>query len=109
MITMTVREGKLSAQAAKTGSPLPDIAETAWNASAYDTRSKTGAVFALARKLVDAGCPDQPWETRGDDGQRRLHGSSLHAIARLSVSSEPRPHFTKWAPRPDLEAEPDAP
>jgi hypothetical protein len=37
---------------------------------------------------VAAGCPDQPWQAIGDDGQRRLFGASLHRLARLTVSGD---------------------
>jgi len=37
--------------------------------------------MALARVLVEAGAPDQPWRVPG-----RLHGPSLHRLARLTVT-----------------------
>jgi hypothetical protein len=41
--------------------------------------------MALARRLVAAGCPDQSWEARAVDGQRRFFGKSLHRLAQLRI------------------------
>jgi len=103
MITIHVCEAALSVKGAATGAALPDHAGAVWNGLAYATQSAHGACCKLARILVDAGCPDQPWETRGSDGQRRLFGASLHGLARLTVSSPDAgsPRLAKWAPRPE--------
>jgi hypothetical protein len=59
---------------------------------------------ALARVLVNAGVPDQPWQCVNDSGQRSVYGSSLHRLATRTVS-EAAGHvrWATWAPRPDFE------
>ena len=58
-----------------------DIAECEWRGQRYTAASSHGAAMALARQLVAAGAPDQPWCVPG-----RLHGRSLHGLARLTVT-----------------------
>lgn len=86
MITMTVRPGKLSKSGAASGGRLPDHAEAWWGPRLFQTQSVNGATMRLARLLVAAGCPDQPWQAVGDDGQRRRHGGSLHRLAKLTLA-----------------------
>jgi hypothetical protein len=50
----------------------------------FEAGSRYGATMAVARQLVEAGCPDQPWEA-GRPGKRDLIGPSLHRLARLTV------------------------
>lgn len=106
MITMTLISGRLSRAGAAKGSTPSDVAETTWNAVLYTAASGNAACCALARILVAAGCPDQPWEARSPTGQRSIHGDSTHALARTTVTADGR--FVRWHPRPDLEAEQDA-
>jgi hypothetical protein len=46
---------------------------------------RAASAAALARSLVSAGAPDQPWESYTPTGTRSLFGPSLHALARLSA------------------------
>ncbi len=65
----------------------------------YQAISRHGAEMALARELVAAGFPDSAWCTECR-GQVRLHGSSLYALARLTVSEgdSQRVTFKRWQP-----------
>ncbi len=86
IITMTVREGKLSKSGAASGGRPPDYAEAWWGPVLFQTQSANGASMRLARELVAAGCPDQPWQAVGEDGQRRFFGKSLHRLAKLTLA-----------------------
>lgn len=87
MITMTLIEGR-----SKTPSATPHIAR----AEGLEAKSANGATMALARKLVEAGYPDQPWEARGVDGMVRLYGKSLHGLAGISCEETRTPRFRKF-------------
>lgn len=102
MITMTITPGTLSKAGAVAGSTPQDTAETDWQGARFRTVSRNSACCALARDLVAAGCPDQPWEAHSPSGQRSVFGDSLHALARTTVNAGGR--FVRWHPRPDLEA-----
>lgn len=52
--------------------------------------SRRGATMALARRLVAAGCADQPWQAVGVDGRLRFHGPSLHRLAGLTIREDDR-------------------
>ena len=106
MITMTLIPGRLSKSQGVSGGFPQDQAEATWQGAAFRTVSRNSACCDLARKLVDAGCPDQPWEARSSAGQRSVFGDSLHALARTTVTADGR--FVRWHPRPDLEADQDA-
>jgi hypothetical protein len=60
-------------------------AQAEFNGQTFIARSRNGIEMKLARMLVEAGAPDQPWETCGIDGRKRLSGSSLHSLAKLDV------------------------
>ena len=64
----------------------------------YTAQSAHGASMALARQLVAAGCPDEPWEARTPEGQRTVYGSSIHQLARTTIDSNGR--FVRWRPHP---------
>jgi hypothetical protein len=88
MITMTVRQGPTPKPVPlhqKRSRPVPDIAATCWNDQDWSATSTHGATMVLARKLVAAGCPDQPWQAVGSDGQRRFFGNSLHRLATRTI------------------------
>jgi hypothetical protein len=101
MITMTVTPGTLTKAGAVSGAVPKDAAETDWQGATFRTVSRSSACCALARDLVAAGCPEQPWEARDEAGQRTVHGESLHALARTTISADGR--FIRWHPRPDLD------
>ena len=67
-----------------------ETASATWNGRVFQASSANGATMALARQLVAAGCPDQPWEACGIDQQRRFYGQRLHRLAKLSVSTDGR-------------------
>lgn len=62
-----------------------EYAQADWDGHSYIASSRAGAVFAVARLLVAAGCPDGPWRVPS-----KLEGPSLHKIARLAIEDSPR-------------------
>jgi hypothetical protein len=102
MITFIVRQGPtppVTPDRLKNSRPVPDIAATHWNGQPYEASSTHSATMKLARLLVAEGCPDQPWEARGTDGQRRYFGKSLHRWAELTLTESPetgRVAITRW-------------
>jgi hypothetical protein len=58
-----------------------DEATCEGNGRSFRATSALGAEMALARILVAAGCPDQPWETFTPQGTRSLRGRSLRWLA----------------------------
>ena len=62
-----------------------DVASAEWDGQPFTAQSRSGASMVLARRLVAAGCPDQPWECRNREGQRTVYGASLHRLAGLMV------------------------
>lgn len=86
--------------------PKPDGRDRAaaiWNHGAFVVTSTHGVTMALARDLVAAGCPDQPWQAVGRDQppaewHRRLAGPGLHRLA-LTVSETDRGiKIIPWSP-----------
>ena len=76
-----------------------DAATAEWNGQRFEAVSRHGALMALARRLIDAGCPDLPWEA-GRPGKRDLFGSSLHRLGRLTVGesdSGSGPVIRRWS------------
>ncbi len=91
------------------------IASAAWASRQFTARTQGGVTMALARELVAAGCPDQPWQaTRGD--MVVMRGPSLARLAAIRVTDGdegPGPRFTKYQPhhlakRPDANNTPEA-
>lgn len=70
---------------AKRSRPQADVAACHWNGENWSSTSTHGATMSLARKLVAAGCPDQPWQAVGPDAARRFFGNSLHRLATRTV------------------------
>lgn len=82
-----------------------DTAEMDWDGRPFRAESRHGASMALARRVVEAGAPDGPWEALAPQtGTRALYGPSLHRMARLTVEENDRsgPRFTRWVPRPEF-------
>jgi hypothetical protein len=65
-----------------------DECRCVWDYREWYARLGAGAPMELARMLVEAGCPDQPWETRTRTGTRSLFGPSLQRLARLTLERE---------------------
>jgi hypothetical protein len=73
-----------------------------FNGQTFIARSRNGIEMKLARMLVEAGAPDQPWETYGIDGRKRLSGPSLHRLAKLDVQqsgSTGTPRIVRYRPK----------
>ena len=62
-----------------------DLARCTWKGQVFEAASRHGASMVLARQLVAAGCPDQPYEARDADGRLLFFGPSLHRLARLTA------------------------
>ena len=72
-----------------------------WRGEPYEAASKHGALHALARKLVCAGCEDQPWRTS------TLRGRSLHYLAATTIAEgDGAPRIAKWASHPHAMPDP---
>jgi hypothetical protein len=65
--------------------PIYDQATATWQDQQFIATSTHGSSMALARKLVAAGCPEQPWEAYSPGGQRLFFGPSLHRLAGLTI------------------------
>jgi hypothetical protein len=84
---------------AKETGPETFEAEAEWEGRIFRARTNHGVSMALARQLVAAGCPDQPWEMRSATSMRRLvFGKNLHRLAHLTISELERPRFIHWVP-----------
>ena len=79
-----------------------DAATAVWDGKTYQATSRHGATMALARQLVAAGCPDQPWEA-GRPGRRDLFGPSIHGLAQLTIheSDEDGPVMIRHGEHPE--------
>lgn len=75
-----------------------DRATCSWDGQTFEV-SAFSATTELARRLVAAGCPDQPWESHTREGTRSLHGPSLHGWAnRVVTQDRGRLIQTRWRP-----------
>ncbi len=80
--------------------PGTDHARAEWAGQVYSAASRNGIVSALARVLIAAGCPDQPWQAARDD-KVAMTGPSLAAAAALTVSDPEAgagPRFARFVP-----------
>lgn len=77
MITMAVQQGVYK-----------DVASTEWNGTIYAANSAHGATMALARKLIAAGCPDQPWQMVSPGSTAvRMYGRSIAWLAEHTLET----------------------
>jgi hypothetical protein len=68
-----------------------ETATTRWNGRDFTASSSNGAILALCRLLLKAGCPEATrWEV-----PRRISGT-VGSVAKLTVSSDMR--FARWKP-----------
>lgn len=84
-----------------------DSASCTWDGRDFQVRAFS-ATTALARQLVAAGCPDQPWEAYTPTGERSIRGRSLHWWAtRVLIEMNGRLKYTPYRERafPGLESE----
>jgi hypothetical protein len=82
------------------GGSLIDHATADWRGQTFAAHSKSGIVPAMARVLIEAGCPDQAWRAERD-GAVVMSGPSLARVALLSVSDGgdgDGPRFTNFRP-----------
>jgi len=86
MIVITEVPERVTGSRATSGSAQRDIATTEWMGQQFRAVSGNGACMALARQLVEAGCPDQEWMTQTAAGKPSLKGPSLHRLAQLTIT-----------------------
>jgi len=67
-----------------------EVATATIDGREYRAESHSSCECALARMLVAAGVPDQPWQTVHADGTVGLRGKSLHRQAGLTVTESDR-------------------
>jgi hypothetical protein len=63
-----------------------EIATATVDGHDYTARSRSSGISALARTLVEAGTPDQPWQATNAAGMPCLRGPSLHGLARRTIT-----------------------
>jgi hypothetical protein len=83
---MTTFPVHLSRSGAVSGATPRDGADAEWNGVLYTAQTAHGACAELARKLVDAGCPDQPVEVYLRGGTRSMSCKSLHGLAKTTLT-----------------------
>lgn len=66
------------------------VAQITLDGEAFEVVSRNGATMKLARRLIAAGYDDGPWQAVFPDGRLRLHGPSLHRLARYTVQENDR-------------------
>jgi hypothetical protein len=69
-----------------------------WSGREFSARTQGGVTMALARELVAAGVPDQPWQA-ARDGKVVMTGPSLTGVAALAISDPAEgagPRFKKF-------------
>jgi hypothetical protein len=84
MISITLRHDSNGARSQSRGSAW--IAETSIDGSPYQARSHSSTPCALARKLVDAGIPDQPVRATQPGLAGHIEWRSLHTLATRTIS-----------------------
>ena len=72
-----------------------EVASATVGGVAYSERSRSSCIAKLARTLVAAGVPDQPWQA--------LRGRSLHGIAKTTIMEGKRGlQRVAWQPYPKI-------
>jgi hypothetical protein len=103
-IRMTTSPEHVSGSRAISGKRQRDHATCTWEGREYQVLTLS-ATTALARELVTAGCPNQPWEAYTPNGTRSLCGQSLHAWAGKVVGEGDRGfRIRPFEERPDAAA-----
>jgi hypothetical protein len=79
-----------------------EVATAVVDGQEFTARSRSSCISALARLLVEAGVPDQPWQSVNAAGMVCLRGPSLHRLAGRTVSESDRGGLraVKYQPRP---------
>jgi hypothetical protein len=96
---MTLIPGLPSKAGAVAGGAPKDQATARSGGALPATAATNGAACEMAREMVAAGCPDQPWKARNAEGRRTVYGSSLAALARTAIDANCR--FVRWHRYPD--------
>jgi hypothetical protein len=84
-------------------------AAATWAGRVFEAKSTGGATPELARKLIAAGCPDQPWQAQRH-GAIVMSGPSLAGIAGIRyVDGDKRLDRVNWKPHPHAQPAPAMP
>lgn len=62
-----------------------EVASAVVEGHRYEARSRNSGEATLARILVEAGVPDQPWTSYTPTGTPALRGRSIHRLALTSI------------------------
>ena len=80
MIRITIVPGKPSQHGQKAGGTQRDYAEATWEGKRFQARLFR-PIADVCRQLLDARCPDQPWQAFLPDGTPSLKAKSLSRYA----------------------------
>jgi hypothetical protein len=85
-----------------TGQHPLEVASAVLDDVTYRESSRSSCVAKLARALVAAGIPDQPWQAVSPNGTVALRGRSLHGIAKTTITESDRGGLGRrtWHPHP---------
>jgi hypothetical protein len=70
------------------------VAFCEWDGRRFEARSRNGAVYALCRELVAAGCPDQSMRVVNAEGRVQLTIRSIRAGAGRTIKEGPATKIT---------------
>jgi hypothetical protein len=78
------------------------IYTTERNGQCFEVVTPDAGTPKLCRRLVAAGCDDQPLQAVDHAGQARFHGRSIHQWAELTITERGRRgmRVDRWRPRP---------
>jgi hypothetical protein len=113
VIRITTWPEHVTGERARRGKKQRDHATCTWDGREFRVLALS-ATTSLARALVAAGCPDQPWQAFTPEGTPSLRGRSLHAWAKLTVTEgdagfRQQPYAEHWGTRQTAaDAEDDA-
>jgi hypothetical protein len=85
-----------------TGQHPREVASATVGGVDYSEASRSSCIAKLARALVAAGIPDQPWIAVAPTGTVALRGRSLHGIAKTTITESDRGGLARriWHPHP---------
>ena len=82
-IRIEIVPGRVRGKGARAGGLQLDSATASWGGRAFSALAYR-PIADVCWQLVEAGCPDQPWQAYLPDGTRSLRGTSLAAYGATS-------------------------